>query len=77
MKLPYHFPDPREEAHRQAQEFQRLSVEDRLSAILDTIETGMFLLQMSPDRESIDRVYLDREAAWQGLQKELIRRHGQ
>jgi hypothetical protein len=77
MNLPYHFPDPREEAYRRAQDFQRLSVAERLADMLDTIETGMFLLRSSPRREVIDRLYLEREAAWQGLQKELIRRHGQ
>ncbi|MBI1916563.1 MAG: hypothetical protein HYS12_17780 [Planctomycetes bacterium] len=77
MNLPYHFPDPREEAYRRAREFQRLSVAERLAAMLDTIETGMFLLRVSPRREAIDRIFLEREAAWQSLQKELIRRHGQ
>lgn len=77
MNLPYNFPDPREEACRQAREFQRLSVAERLATMLDTIETGMFLLTVSPRREAMDRIFLEREAAWQGLQKELIRRHGQ
>ena len=77
MNLPYHFPDPREEAHRRAREFQRLSVVERLAAILDTIETGMFFLAVSPRREAIDRIFLEREAAGQDIQRELIRRHGQ
>lgn len=77
MNLPYHFPDPREDACRRAREFQRLSVAERLAAMLDTIETGMFLLMVSPRREAIDRIFLEREAAGQELQKELIRRHGQ
>jgi hypothetical protein len=77
MKLPYNFPDSRAEAFRQAQEFQRLSVADRVAAMLDTIATGMYLLSVSPRRAEMDRVFLEREAAWQGIQKELIRRHGQ
>ena len=76
MDLPYHFPDHREEARRRAREFQQLSVADRLADMLDTIETGMYFLRISPRREDIDRVFLEREAAWQKLQKELIRRHG-
>jgi hypothetical protein len=76
MSLPYHFPDPREEAYRRAQEFQRLSVAARLAAMLDSIATGMFFREVSPQREAIDRVFLEREASSQGLQKELIRRHG-
>lgn len=77
MNLPHHFPDPREEAYRRAQEFQGLSVAERVAAILDTIETGMYFLSVSPRRAVIDRIFHEREAAWQGLQKELIRRHGQ
>ena len=77
MNLPYHFPDQRDEARRRALEFRRLSVEQRVAAMLDTIETGMYLLSVSPRRDEMDRVFLEREAAWQGLQKELIRRHGQ
>ena len=50
---------------------------ERLAAMRDTIETGMFFLAVSPRREAIDRIFLEREAAGQELQKELIRRHGQ
>ena len=77
MNLPYRFPDPREEACRRAQEFQRLTVEERVAAMLDTIETGLYFLSVSPRRAAMDRVFLEREAACQALQKELIRRHGQ
>lgn len=77
MDLPYHFPDHRELARSRAQEFQRLPVAERLADMLDTIETGMYLLKVSPRRDMIERLYHEREAAWQALQKELIRRHGQ
>ena len=77
MNLPYQFPDPREEAYRRAREFQALTVKERIADLVDTIRTGMYLLSQSPRREVLDQLYIERETAWQGLQKELIRRHGQ
>ncbi len=77
MKLPYEFPDPREEAYRRAQEYQQLTVKERIADLIDTIRTGMYLLSKSPRRETLDQLYFERETAWQRLQKELIRRHGQ
>lgn len=76
LTLPYHFPDPQEEARRRAREFQQLPAAERLAAILDTIQTGMLLLSVSPQREAIDRLFLEREAAAQRIQRELIQRHG-
>lgn len=77
MNLPYNFPDPRELAYRRAQEFQELTVPERIADLVDTIQTGMYLLSKSPRREVLDQLYIERENAWQKLQKELIRRHGQ
>jgi hypothetical protein len=76
LNLPYRFPDSLEEARRRARDFQRLAPKERLAALMDTIQTGMLLLAMSPRRDAIDRVFLDREAAAQQIQKELIRRYG-
>ena len=77
MNLPYHFPDPREEAYRRAREFQRLPVVERLATMLDTIQTGMYFRSVSPRRDAIDKIFLEREAASQRRQKELIQLHGQ
>lgn len=76
MKLPYRFPDPQEESRRRAQEFQQLPVAERLAAMLDTIQTGLFLLSVSPQRAAIDRLFLEREAAAQRIQRELIQSYG-
>ena len=76
MDLPWHFPDPHEEARRRGQEFQQLSPNQRLRELLDTIETGMVLIRESPNRRMIDQLHLDREAQWQSYQRELFHRHG-
>jgi len=76
MNLPYCFPDPQAESRRRSQEFQQLSVPARLAAMLDTIEAGMYLRSISPQRDVIDRLFLEREAAAQQIQRELIRRYG-
>jgi predicted transposase YdaD len=75
MSIPLQFPDPLEEARQRAEEFQRLAPDTRLRQLLDTIETGMVLLRESKNRQTIDRLYLDRELQWQSVQRELFRRH--
>jgi hypothetical protein len=75
LNLPFQFPKPQAEARRRAAAFQRLSPTERLAAILDTIQTGKILMDASPQREAIDRLFLEREAAAQRIQRELIRRH--
>ncbi|MCI0378973.1 MAG: hypothetical protein L0215_15300 [Gemmataceae bacterium] len=76
MNLPWKFPDPQELARQRAEEFQRLTPDNRIREIMDTIETGMLLLRESPNRQRIDELFLQREANWQRLQKELFRKHG-
>jgi hypothetical protein len=70
------FSDPSDEADRRADEFRRLSPDERLRELLDTIETGMVLIRESKDRQAIDKAHLEREQDWQEIQKELIRRYG-
>ena len=70
------FPDPYVKASRRGAEFQRLSVDQRVKELIDTIECGMFLLRQSPDRPNIDRLFLDRERKWQLTQREIFLRHG-
>ena len=53
------------------------TVPERIADLVDTIQSGMYLLSRSPRREVLDQLFIEREKAWQELQKELIRRHGQ
>jgi hypothetical protein len=76
MELPLKFPDPMEEARKRAEEFQRLSPDDRVRAMMDTIESGLALIRSSPHREAIDRVHAERRREWRAIQRELFRRHG-
>ena len=75
--LPLKFPDHHEEARKRAEEFRRLSSDERWRAILDTIETGMILIRSSPNRPAMERVAADREREWKDIQRELFRHHGQ
>lgn len=72
--LPLRFPDPREEAAARAQEFNRLSPDQRLEYLFDVIRTGMVLLLESPKRNVMDQLFLKREAEWQRIQQELFAR---
>lgn len=76
MTLPLKFPDHHEESRKRAEEFQRLSPEERLRAMLDTIESGLVMIRSSPHRAAIDRLTAEREREWWNIQQELFRRHG-
>ena len=76
MTLPWQFPDPLDQARRRADEFQRLSANDRVRQLLDTIETGMVLIHESPNRRAVHQMFLDRESEWQRIQAELFQKHG-
>jgi hypothetical protein len=75
MNLPFRFPDPQDEARKRAEEFQRLPPDERLRELMDTIDTGLVLIRMSPNREVIDRLTKQREQEWQNIQQELFRRY--
>jgi hypothetical protein len=75
MTLPLQFPDPLVEARRRAEEFQHLTNEERIRLMLDTIETGFFLIRESPNRQATQKLSQDREADWQRVQTELFRKH--
>lgn len=76
MELPWTFSDPQEEARRAGLAFQRLSTNDRLRQLADTINAGMIMLRESPHRAKIDELYLKREAEWKQFYEELFRQHG-
>jgi hypothetical protein len=75
MDLPWKFPDPMDEARKRAAEFQRLSPDERVRLMLDTIESGLALIRSSPHRAAIERVHAERRAEWRAIQRELFRRH--
>jgi hypothetical protein len=76
MILPWQFPDAMDEARKRAEEFQRLSPDERLRDLLDTVETGLIVLRESPHREAVERLILEREREWQRAHREVFRRHG-
>lgn len=76
MNLPLQFPDPQQVAREQAEAFQRLSSDERLRELMDTIDSGLILVRASPDRAAIDRLTEQREQEWQHIQRELFRRYG-
>jgi hypothetical protein len=76
MTTPLQFPDPREEARKRGEEFQRLPADERVRQILDTIESGLILIRHSPNRQKIEEMQSAREAEWQRIQAELFRNHG-
>jgi hypothetical protein len=76
MNLPLQFPDPQDVARERAAEFQRLSPDERLRELMDTVDSGLVLIRASPDRAAIDRLTEEREREWQHIQRELFRRYG-
>jgi hypothetical protein len=76
MNLPYHFPDPGEEAHRRAEEFQRLSPTQRWAEITAMMAFGWDMVASSPKRLMIEQRMAEQEAEAQRIQQELFRRHG-
>jgi hypothetical protein len=76
MPLPYHFPDPLEEARRRAVEFQRLPVDERWREIAALSALGLKMVRLSTEREAIEQRMLESERRWQEIQLELFTRHG-
>lgn len=76
MPLPYQFPDPLEVARLRAEEFQRLSVEQRWREIAALSALGLKMLRGSPEREAMEKRMLESELNWQEIQRGLFARHG-
>ena len=70
------FPDPLEEARLRAEEFQRLSPDERWQIMASMMATGWQLVHISPNRNFAEGSMNKQEAQWQILQKTLINRHG-
>jgi hypothetical protein len=76
MDLPLKFPDRMEEARKRAEEFQRLSPDDRWREIAALMAFGLAMVRSSPQREAIERRMDEQEQEWRRVQKELFARHG-
>ncbi len=76
VESPLKFPDPAEEAHARAQEFRRLSPDQRWRRIEEMMELGMSMVQGSPRRAEIERRLEAQEAEWREIQRNVFSRYG-
>ena len=74
--LPWKFPSPVEEARARAEEFRRLSPEERWKQIAELMEMGLNMVRKSPRRAEIEQRMEAQEAQWQRLQRELFSQYG-
>jgi hypothetical protein len=70
------FPKPADEAFARAEEFRRLSVEERWKQISELMEFGMKMVRDLPRRAEIERRMEAKEVEWQRLQTELFSKYG-
>jgi hypothetical protein len=76
MELPYHFPDPLEEAARRAREFQQLPPDERWRQVAGMMELALTMVRMSPRRAWVEKRLEEQETEWRRIQQELFTRHG-
>jgi hypothetical protein len=69
------FPNSADEAYARAQEFRRLSPEERWKQILELMEIGLTMVRNLPRRAEIERRMEAEEEEWRRLQQELFRQH--
>jgi hypothetical protein len=74
--LPLKFPKWSEEIYARAQEFRRLSAEDRWKQITELMEIGLNMVRNSPRRAQIEQRMEAQEAEWQRLQWRLFSQNG-
>lgn len=73
------FPDHRDVIRADAEAFRRLSPDQKMKYFHDVLQTGLYLSQISPNRQINDEQFLKREADWQRIQREIFeheRSHG-
>ena len=70
------FPNPASESFARAQEFRRLTPEERWKQIGELMELGMNMVRNSPKRAEIERRMEAQEAEWQRLQAKVFRQYG-
>lgn len=73
---PLRFADPVEEAYARAQEFRRLSPEERWKRIAELFEFGMNMVRNSPRRAEIERRMEDQETEWRRIQENVFNKYG-
>lgn len=73
---PLKFPNPAEEAYARAQEFRRLSPEERWKRIAEMREFGMNMVRSSPRRAEIERRMEEQETEWRRLQENIFNNYG-
>jgi hypothetical protein len=74
--LPLKFPSSADEMYARAQEFRRLSPEERWKQITELMEFGMNMVHASPRRAEIERRMEVQEAEWQQLQRKVFSEYG-
>ena len=74
--LPLKFPSSADEMYARAQEFRRLSPDERWKQITDLMEFGMNMVHASPRRAEIERRMEAQEAEWQQLQRKVFSEYG-
>ncbi len=70
------FPNAADEIFARAQEFRRLSPEERWKQISQLMEIGMNMVHNSPRRAEIELRMEAQEAEWQLLQRKLFSQYG-
>ncbi len=74
--LPLKFPNPAKEAYARAQEFRRLTADERWRQIAELMEIGMNMVRNSPRRVEIERRMEAQEVEWREVQRKLFREYG-
>jgi hypothetical protein len=74
--LPLIFPDSATEAYARAQEFRRLSPEERWKEITGLMEIGLNMVRNSPRRVEIEQRMEAQEHEWQRLQRKVFSQYG-
>jgi phosphosulfolactate synthase (CoM biosynthesis protein A) len=74
--LPLKFPNSCALAHARAQEFRRLSPDERWKQIAELMEIGMNMVHASPRRAAIERRMEAQEAEWKRLQQRVFSQYG-
>ncbi len=75
-ELPFTFPDPANVARQRAEEFRRLSPDERWEQIASVAELGLSMVRSSPRRAEIEKRWAAQEAEWREIQKKLFEQHG-
>ncbi|MCI0637508.1 MAG: hypothetical protein L0Y72_01290 [Gemmataceae bacterium] len=76
MNLPWKFPDPQELARKRAEEFQRLTPDERWREMAALMAFGWAMVRSSPHRDAIEKRMEEHERQWRKIQKEIIVKHG-